>query len=142
MKRNRFGSFVVKDIHILITDDEPGIYDLLKEELTELGYTVSVATNGKECLEQINENKPDILILDIKMPDMSGIEVLQKLKRNKKAKDIYVIMNTVRTLEREIDHVKSLGVDAYVCKPSPFSSILFEIEKGSNIVRKNRMRDE
>ncbi len=125
----------MKDIHILITDDEPGILDLLAEELTELGFMVSVAANGKTCLDKINENKPDILILDIKMPDISGIEVLQKIKRNKKTKDIYVIMNTVRTLEREIDHVKKLGVDAYVCKPSPFSSILLEIEKGIDIVK-------
>lgn len=138
MKRNNSGSFAVKNIHILITDDEPGILDLLEEELTELGYMVSVATNGKECLDKINENKPDILILDIKMPDMSGIEVLQKLKRNKKTKDIYVIMNTVRTLEREIEHVKSLGVDAYVCKPSPFSSILLEIEKGIDMIKKKK----
>ncbi len=124
----------MKDINILITDDEPGIYELLEEELTELGFTVSVATNGKDCLDQVSENRPDMLILDIKMPDISGIEILQRLKRKKKNKDIYIIMNTVRTLKREIDHVRSLGVDAYVCKPSPFSKILFEIEKGRKII--------
>lgn len=66
--------------HLLIVDDEEGIRLLYQEEFEEEGYTVSVARNGDEALEKFNQTPPDLVILDINMPGMNGIEVLRRMK--------------------------------------------------------------
>lgn len=126
----------IKKYSILVAEDDADLYQPLYEELTEKGYITNIATNGNECIQKINEFDPDILILDIKMPLMSGIDVLRKIKKNKN--NMYVIVNSVRGLEQEIQIAKNIGASAYICKPAPFSKILSEIEKGINIISNNK----
>jgi len=65
---------------ILLVDDEEGIQLLYREEFEEAGYEVSSAYNGEEALEKFQQNPPDLVVLDINMPGMSGIEVLRRMK--------------------------------------------------------------
>jgi DNA-binding response OmpR family regulator len=66
--------------HILLVDDEEGIRLLYREEFEEEGYDVATASNGEEALEKFSQESPDLVILDINMPGMNGIEVLRRMK--------------------------------------------------------------
>ena len=66
--------------HVLLVDDEEGIRLLYKEEFEDEGYSVTTASNGGEALEKFNQEPPDLVILDINMPGMNGIEVLRRMK--------------------------------------------------------------
>ncbi|HPU29761.1 MAG TPA: response regulator [Syntrophorhabdaceae bacterium] len=66
---------------VLIVDDEPTSLELLEGYLSDKGYIIECAKNGKECFEKINFFSPDIIILDIKLPDIDGLTILEKLKK-------------------------------------------------------------
>jgi CheY-like chemotaxis protein len=88
MRETKGGSFMKM---ILIVDDEENIRTLYKEELTDEGYEVLLASNGYEALEVLNTKKPDAIILDIKMPGMDGVNLL-KLIKERQEDDIPVII--------------------------------------------------
>lgn len=102
---------------ILIVDDDPLNLDVLNDFLNREGFRVSVALSGKEALDRVTHLKPDIIILDVMMPGMSGFEVCRRLKEDKTTKDIPVIFMTV--LSETIDKVKGfeLGAVDFVSKP-------------------------
>jgi len=99
---------------ILVVDDEPSILKLVTAYLKPEGYEVFTASDGPSGLKAVRAYKPDILILDIMLPGMDGIELLSKLRRES---DVYVIMLTAKT--EEIDKIVglSVGADDYVTKP-------------------------
>lgn len=99
---------------ILIVDDEPKIADVLKLYLERDGFQVAGAANGKQALERFESYRPDIIILDLNLPDMDGLEICRKVR---KKSDIPVIMLTGRG--DEVDRVVGLelGADDYVTKP-------------------------
>ena len=81
---------------ILLVDDEQAIVDLLGAMLAQNGYEVVTALSGKSCLKKASENKPDLIILDVLMPDVDGFEVCKLLKEDETTKNIPVIMLTSR----------------------------------------------
>jgi len=99
---------------ILVVDDEPSILNLVMAYLKPEGYEVFTASDGPSGLKAARAYKPDILVLDIMLPGMDGIELLSKLRRES---DVYVIMLTAKT--EEIDKIVglSVGADDYVTKP-------------------------
>jgi two-component system alkaline phosphatase synthesis response regulator PhoP len=99
---------------ILVVDDEPSILNLVTAYLKPEGYEVYTASDGLSGLKAARAYKPDILVLDIMLPGMDGIELLSKLRRES---DVYVIMLTAKT--EEIDKIVglSVGADDYVTKP-------------------------
>jgi DNA-binding response OmpR family regulator len=100
---------------VLVVDDEKNIRILFRDELEEAGYVVELAETGKEALEKINASAPDVVILDIRMADMTGIEVLQAIRE--KHKDLPVIMCTaVRGLKDDFA-IWDAEVFAYLTKP-------------------------
>ena len=100
---------------ILIVDDEKELCKILSDSLFQDHYRVLVAFEGKRALQLVKEEKPDLILLDIKMPRMNGIEVLKKIKKMKK--EIAVIMFTAYgTLETAREAMK-LGAYDYVTKP-------------------------
>lgn len=102
---------------ILVVDDEPGYVDLLRDMLVSKGYVVPTAYDGREAIAKVESEKPDLIILDIKMPKISGYEVCRLLRDDKRFKDIPVIMLTAL---RELEDVKtgmSLGAVSFVSKP-------------------------
>mgnify|MGYP001105414236 CR=1 FL=1 len=97
---------------ILVVDDEEHIRFLYSEELTEEGYDVITADSGYKLLERIEEEKPDLVVLDIKMVDYNGLDLLQDI-RNQYA-DLPVILCTAYDTFKE--DMKSIAADAYVIK--------------------------
>jgi len=97
---------------ILVVDDEEHIRFLYSEELTEEGYDVITADSGYKLLEKIEEEKPDLVVLDIKMVDYNGLDLLQDI-RNQYA-DLPVILCTAYDTFKE--DMKSIAADAYVIK--------------------------
>ena len=100
---------------ILVVDDELGVRNLLTDHLTREGYDVIQASNGEEALELAEKNDPQVILLDIKMPGIDGVEVCRRLKGKEKTRLIPIIMVTaLRDTDVEA-YVK--GVDDFVTKP-------------------------
>ena len=90
---------------ILIVDDEPSNRNILSQELTHEGYSVVAASDGREALRKVESSRPDLIILDYMMPDLSGLEVLKELR--KRENDTPVVMITAYgTMERAVEAMK------------------------------------
>jgi two-component system, OmpR family, alkaline phosphatase synthesis response regulator PhoP len=99
---------------ILVVDDEPSIVNLVQAYLKPEGYEVFTAADGVAGLKAARAFKPDLVILDVMLPGMDGLELLTKLRRES---DVYVIMLTARTEETDKIVGLSVGADDYVTKP-------------------------
>ena len=109
---------------ILVVDDEKHIRDLLKQELTESGYKVREASNGKEAIDAVRKELPDLLILDVMMPEMNGFDVAAVLKNDPLTMDVPIlILSIVQDKERGY----RLGVDRYLTKPIDTEKLFTEI---------------
>jgi CheY-like chemotaxis protein len=104
-------------LKILIVDDEPDIPELLKLSLINEPYEFLVAYNGEQAIETALKEKPDLILLDIMMPDMDGYEVVEQLKESKTASDIPVIMISAKTAVEDKVKGMELGIDDYISKP-------------------------
>lgn len=121
---------------IVIADDEPFILSALQDTLSEQ-YTVYTATNGKIAIEVVKNVKPDLIILDIMMPEMDGLEACKILKREKDLSTTPIILLTAKGQITDIEKGFKAGADAYVVKP--FSPARL-IEKVEEIFEKVEMR--
>ena len=102
---------------ILVVDDEPANVFFLKGILAGEGYKVITATDGLECLGILNNNHPDVILLDIMMPGITGIEVLEKIKGNELTANIPVIMVTAKTESSDVEEALDKGAIEYIKKP-------------------------
>jgi two-component system phosphate regulon response regulator PhoB len=102
---------------IVVVEDEPDIADFLRDALRKEGYRASVAGNAQQALEAIRQEPVDLVILDLMLPDMSGLEVLKQLKRYDETSSVRVIVVSARS--EELDRVLAFefGADDYVTKP-------------------------
>jgi serine phosphatase RsbU (regulator of sigma subunit) len=123
---------------ILIVDDEPFNLDYLEQELEDMGYSTLSATNGKEALNVVKTEAPDMILLDIMMPVMDGFETLERLKAEKEWRDIPVVVISATDALSSIVKGIELGAEDYL--PKPFEPVLLEarIKAGLN---KKRLRD-
>ena len=104
---------------ILVVEDDESLRFLYHDELTETGYEVILAANGKEALKRVVEAKPDLIILDIIMPEMDGMEVLGRIIRE--YRDTPIILNTAYSSYR--DDFMSWAADAFVVKSADFAEL-------------------
>ncbi|PHZ85714.1 phosphate regulon transcriptional regulator PhoB [Paremcibacter congregatus] len=104
-------------LYILIAEDEPRQAEILKFNLEEEGFRVGLAPDGLKALEMIDEALPDLLILDWMLPEVSGIRIMKKLRKEKETKSLPVIMLTARGEEDDRVRGFEVGVDDYVVKP-------------------------
>lgn len=102
---------------ILIVDDNEQNVELMQAYLEELDCEMLVAYNGKEALASVAEHRPDLILLDIMMPQMSGFEVCKRLKADEKNKDIPIIMVTALNEFGDIERGIDSGTDDFVSKP-------------------------
>src|SRR5215510_9952143 len=105
---------------ILVVDDTPANIQVLSAILKEKGYQISVATNGKQALEAVGRVRPDLILLDVMMPEIDGFETCRQLKASDATRDIPVIFLTARTETADIVKGFELGAVDYV--PKPFNS--------------------
>ena len=99
---------------ILVVDDEERMVRFIRLNLEHDGFEVSVAFNGKEALDKVREDLPDLVLLDVMMPELDGFEVLRMLRE---FSDVPVIMLTARSTEEDIVRGLELGADDYITKP-------------------------
>ncbi len=102
---------------VLIVDDEPNIVTSLEFLMRGDDYEVRVARNGEEALQLAESFRPDIVVLDVMMPQRSGFEVCQKIRENPILRDAKIIMLTAKGREVEKEKGLGLGANAYVTKP-------------------------
>jgi CheY-like chemotaxis protein len=101
---------------ILLVEDEKLMIDLLQRKLTKEGYEISVAQNGEEGLKKMKEIKPDLVLLDIIMPKMSGLEVMEEMQKDKELRAIPVIVISNSGQPVEIDKAQKLGAKDWLIK--------------------------
>jgi two-component system, OmpR family, alkaline phosphatase synthesis response regulator PhoP len=102
---------------ILAVDDEKHIVRLVQVNLERQGYEVVTANDGREALQKVEEERPDLVVLDVMMPYMDGFEVLQNMRRNPATRDIPVIMLTAKAQDADVFKGWQSGVDCYLTKP-------------------------
>jgi two-component system phosphate regulon response regulator PhoB len=110
---------------ILVVDDEPDITALVAYHLARAGYRVSTASSGGEALKAAREEHPDLVVLDLMLPGVSGYDVLAELRKQEETRDVGVILLTARRDEADRIRGLSLGADDYLTKPfSPDELVL------------------
>jgi len=102
---------------ILVIDDEEDILELLKYNLSREGYKVSCAASGEETLRAVRSQIPDLILLDLMLPGIDGLEVASQLKDDPKTKDVPIVMLTAKGEEADIVTGLELGADDYITKP-------------------------
>jgi DNA-binding response OmpR family regulator len=102
---------------ILVVEDDEGVRKFIRMHLEFAGFHVVEASNGKEGLKKIEEEKPDLIITDIMMPEMDGAALYRKLKESKETSSIPILVLTVQDSFEEVHQAYQLGVDEYLTKP-------------------------
>ncbi|MBN2058011.1 MAG: response regulator [Candidatus Saganbacteria bacterium] len=109
---------------ILIIEDYPATAEMIANILRSEGLDILTAVDGTSGLEKAKQNQPDLILLDIMMPEMSGFEVCEKLKVDAKTANIPIIIVSVRSTDENIKKGKSLGAIEYIPKPfDPFKLV-------------------
>lgn len=101
---------------VLIVEDDQFLANAYKLKLTKSGYEVSVATDGEEALDQMAQSVPDIVLLDLIMPNMDGFAALDAMKKDEKLKDIPVVVASNLGQKEDIERAKSLGAMDFIIK--------------------------
>ena len=113
---------------ILVADDNPGVRNSLQMQLEDLGYPVYLAENGEEAMELLKLSVPDLVILDVVMPDKGGQEVLAWIRNNKDTRDLPVIILTGYPLFGQLDRLQALGIEACMEKSKDLSPLFSKID--------------
>ncbi len=115
-------------MNILVVDDEKAICEILQEFLSLFGHTVSSANSGKEALARMEEALPEVVFLDIRMPGMSGLEVLKEIKA--RSPTTKVIMISAFGDEETDEKARRCGADGYMQKPVDLPQLLLLLNNG------------
>lgn len=116
----------MKEGKILIIDDEPDFAQLLKKRLEASGYTVNIAVNGNEGLVKIKSERPDVVLLDILMPDKDGYTMLREMKDDESISRTPVIILTARPYMQDLFAIE--GIHDYLVKPVDDADLLLRIK--------------
>ena len=112
---------------VLIVDDEPNIVVSLEFLLEQAGYRVRVAHDGQEAWEAIERQPPDLVLLDVMLPRLSGFDLCQKIREHPDLQRVRVVMLTAKGREVEVSKGLALGADAYISKPFSTQDLLAQV---------------
>ena len=115
--------------NVLVVDDEPNILLSLEFLMKKNGYNVFVGRDGKEALETVEKENIDLIILDIMMPEVDGLEVCKRLKSNQSTAQIKVIFLSAKIKEEEIQAGYEAGADMYITKPYSTRDIVNKVKE-------------
>ena len=119
-----------KKRHILIVEDEPFLVEMYKARFEQEGYKVDISINGSGVVEMVKKMKPDMVLLDVVMPEKDGYSVLKELKKDKETKMIPVLVFSNLGQDDEIKKGLELGADLYFIKSNYTpSQLVMEVEK-------------
>lgn len=134
---------------ILVVDDVEQNRNLVRRRLERLGYHVAEAESGMRALQMMQEDMPDIVLLDFMMPQMSGVEVLHVIRSEWKITNLPIIMQTARAEGEAVSEALAAGADDYVTKPIDFEALRARIEaqlqksaKSQQLIKSHDSRDE
>lgn len=109
---------------ILVADDDPDILTIVSMSLEAMGHQVERATNGIEAVESARRSAPDLILMDLMMPEMDGYTATTTLKRDPATKAIPIVALTAKAMRGDEERGRQAGVDAYVTKPFRISQVL------------------
>jgi DNA-binding response OmpR family regulator len=112
----------------LVADDDPDILKLVSLHLKKAGYGVVTATDGREAVDRFREHRPDLAIVDVRMPEMDGLEVIRRIRADERSKDILVVALSARVREANIAEGFEAGADEYMEKPFSGRQLLELVE--------------
>jgi len=125
-----------KAITILVTDDDPRMLVLTTEVLGEAGYEVLQASTGKECLDALKAHHPDIVLLDVMLPDTTGIELCRQIKADERFQSIFVILwSGVQVSSEYQADALNAGADGYITKSVSNKELLARVQSAVRIKR-------
>jgi two-component system, OmpR family, phosphate regulon response regulator PhoB len=135
LSADRSDRMAIQESHVLVVEDEPAQRDVLAYNLTAEGFRVSQASDGEEAMVIIAEDRPDVIVLDWMMPNLSGIEVCRRLKARAETREVPVIMLSARA--EDVDKVRGLemGADDYVVKPYSVTELMARVRSQLRRVR-------
>ena len=116
-------------IHILVIEDEPSVQTLLRKQLTASGFQVSVANDGLDGLVKLETIKPNLILCDLMMPNLDGVEFVRAIKQHLETQKIPVIFLTAKTDPRSMIDGINVGARFYVTKPFQMDDLLGKIKK-------------
>ena len=128
-----------KDIKILLVDDEPDVVEIIKYNLEQEGYNVKTASNGKEALKKAKKIIPHLIIMDVMMPEMDGIEACENLRSDKAFNDTIIMFLTARGEDYSYVAAFDAGADDYVTKPIKPKIIVSKVKA---LLRRLRKEEE
>ncbi len=114
---------------ILVVEDHPDLSNITTLQLERLGFAVISVNNGMEGVEKAIEEKPQLILMDIRMPGMDGREVTRKIRSNPETKDIPILAITVLFRESELNECVEAGCDDYIVKPFTHKQLASRVEK-------------
>ena len=117
-----------KAFNILIIEDEPDISELIEYNLTQSGYSIIVSDNGEKGIDVTRKHLPDLILLDLMLPGINGIDVCRILKNDKNTSNVSIIMLTALGQEEDIVNGLESGADDYITKPFSFPVLEARIE--------------
>jgi DNA-binding response OmpR family regulator len=112
---------------ILIVDDNPDSVAIMRGILESRKFVVRTAKSGPEALEELSKELPDVVLLDVMMPEMSGLEVLEHIKRNDATARLPVILVTAKTQDEDVLAGYEYGADYYITKPCTAKQLLYGV---------------
>ena len=113
---------------ILVADDDPDILSIVSMSLETQGYTVHTATNGREAVDLAREHHPDLILMDMMMPVLSGYEAVGELKADAATRDIVIVGLSAKAMATDMERATDVGIDGYITKPFRIAQILSVVE--------------
>ena len=113
---------------ILVADDSKDSCEMMAEYLEQHGYVVMFADNGQEAIRMVHANHPDLILMDIQMPVMDGLEAIRRLKADPSVADIPIIALTALAMRGDRDRCFEAGADTYISKPVSLKRLIYLVE--------------
>ena len=117
---------------ILVADDDPDILSIVSMSLETQGYTVHKATNGREAVDLARQHHPDLILMDMMMPVVSGYEAVGELKADAGTKDIVIVGLSAKAMATDMERATDVGIDGYITKPFRIAQVLSVVESYLN----------
>lgn len=109
---------------IVVADDDPDILNIVSMSLEAMGHYVDRATNGRQAVDLVRAGQPDLVLMDLMMPDVNGYEATEELKGDPETAAIPVLALTAKAMRGDEERGRNAGVDAYITKPFRISQVL------------------
>ena len=113
---------------ILVADDDPDILSIVSMSLETQGYTVYKASNGREAVDLARQHHPDLVLMDMMMPVVSGYEAVTELKADASTRDITIVGLSAKAMATDMERATDVGIDGYITKPFRIAQVLSVVE--------------